>query len=1150
MQFFLLMRSVRSTLRTFGLAWVTQLAFVACLCLCACSGSEPDARQVEQQALTTPIYQIDCGGGAVSPFAADQFATGGSTYASSNVVSTSGVANAAPAAVYQTERFGNHSYTFGSLTPGSSYTVRLHFAEIYFTAAGFREFDVLVNGTQVLTNLDIFATVGANTALVRDFTTTATSSGQITIQYVNVVENAKSSGIEILSTSSTSNQAPTVATAAAASPSPATGTSAALSVLGADDGGEANLIYTWSTAGTAPGAVSFSTNASNAAKHTTATFSQAGSYNLVATVVDSSGASVTSSVALTVSQSLTSIGVTPASTQVQAGATQQFSASALDQFGAPMATQPAFTWTASGGGSVSSSGLFSAASASGGPFTVSATSGNSTGAASLTVAAAPVAPSPPPSSGTAAYQINCGGGAVSPFAADQFSTGGSTYATSNAVSTAGVTNAAPAAVYQTERFGNHSYTFGNLTPGSSYTVRLHFAEVYFTSAGSREFNVLVNGTQVLTNLDIFATAGANHALVRDFSSTASSSGQITIQYVNVIENAKSSGIEILSSSGTSGGTGNAPPTVQTAAAANPNPVTGSSAALSVLGADDSGETSLTYTWATTGTPPGAVSFSANASNAAKNAMATFTQAGSYVLAATIMDASGASVTSSVSVTVAQSLSAVSVSPASAQVQAGSSQQFAATARDQFGDAINPQPSFAWTASGGGTVSSSGLFSAGSTSGGPFTVSAVTGSTGGAADVTVGALSSGTCPSGAGPCVDVSARLQTIDGFGGAIAYDVPFVATAQSAQFLFSTDNAVSFAGGTYPGIGLTLIRVGMLPDGTTASFTWPSVSMALAVNPAILVWGAPWSPTASFKTTDNVDSGSLNVASYDDWANVLATTFVGGAKSAGINIYAVSAQNEPDFDSQGRWNMCLYSPSQMVDFTKVLGPKLHALNPPVKLIAAESECWGCAAPYFSAIESDSTSLAQTDILAAHDYTYGAQATVVPPGKRLWETEVSPVNQPWDATMTMGIWGAKRIFDNLTTASVNAFHWWWFDNFGETQGLIGGDNPPPKLAFAFGNFSRFIRPGFVRVTVSGAIPNGVDMTAFQGPSGQLVIVAINENSADANVAIGLKAATASQLTPWLTSPSSNLAEQSAIPVVSGTCSANLPAQSVTTFVSP
>jgi hypothetical protein len=96
---------------------------------------------------------------------------------------------------------------------------------------------------------------------------------------------------------------PTVATAAAASPATVTvGGTTNLSVLGADDGGEANLTYTWTTTALPSGAAAptFGANATNAAKNTTATFRQAGSYTLTVTITDVNGRSVTSSVAVTV----------------------------------------------------------------------------------------------------------------------------------------------------------------------------------------------------------------------------------------------------------------------------------------------------------------------------------------------------------------------------------------------------------------------------------------------------------------------------------------------------------------------------------------------------------------------------------------------------------------------------------------------------------------------------------------------------------------------------------------------------------------------------------------------------------------------------------------------------------------------------------
>jgi hypothetical protein len=84
---------------------------------------------------------------------------------------------------------------------------------------------------------------------------------------------------DIWTASNNTNHAPTVATPASAAPSTVTGTTTNLSVLGADDGGEVNLKYTWSTVTVPNGATvpTFNANGTNASKNSTATFSQAGS---------------------------------------------------------------------------------------------------------------------------------------------------------------------------------------------------------------------------------------------------------------------------------------------------------------------------------------------------------------------------------------------------------------------------------------------------------------------------------------------------------------------------------------------------------------------------------------------------------------------------------------------------------------------------------------------------------------------------------------------------------------------------------------------------------------------------------------------------------------------------------------------------------
>ena len=97
---------------------------------------------------------------------------------------------------------------------------------------------------------------------------------------------------------------------------------------------------------------------------------------------------------------------------------------------------------------------------------------------------------------------------------------------------------------------------------------------------------------------------------------------------------------------------------------------------------------------------------------------------------------GVNGTATLTVTAVPVLTTITVSPASASVQTGATRQFSATGKDQFGQPMSPQPSFAWSVSGGGSVGSSGLFTAGSTAGGPFTVTASSGSVSGTAAVTV------------------------------------------------------------------------------------------------------------------------------------------------------------------------------------------------------------------------------------------------------------------------------------------------------------------------------------------------------------------------------------------------------------------------------
>jgi hypothetical protein len=202
---------------------------------------------------------------------------------------------------------------------------------------------------------------------------------------VTATAGGRSAGASVTVTGS---GAPTITAAASATPNPVTGTATRLAVRADDDTGEAGLVYRWSTS-QAPAPVTYSANDTNAAKDTDVTFTQAGQYDFVVSVVDGAGNLASGAVSVTVQATPTRLDVQPAVVSLVAGETQQFSASALDQFDQPILPAPSFTWSVSGGGTVDGSGLFTAGATAGGPFALSATFGGQSDSAQITVMLTP-----------------------------------------------------------------------------------------------------------------------------------------------------------------------------------------------------------------------------------------------------------------------------------------------------------------------------------------------------------------------------------------------------------------------------------------------------------------------------------------------------------------------------------------------------------------------------------------------------------------------------------------------------------------------------------------------------------------------------------------------------------------------------------------
>ncbi|MGV3724212.1 MAG: malectin domain-containing carbohydrate-binding protein [Actinomycetota bacterium] len=146
-----------------------------------------------------------------------------------------------------------------------------------------------------------------------------------------------------------------------------------------------------------------------------------------------------------------------------------------------------------------------------------------------------------------ALRINCGGMALTdqagvPWSSERHGVGGGIFT----YSPRDISGTADDYRYYTVRYSSGA-NFGYSLPAAagSYTLKLHFAECWFTTPGSRVFNVRVNGALALANLDVVAAAGgANTTVVRTLPVTSTGNG-VTVLFENVRNGPIISAIELV-----------------------------------------------------------------------------------------------------------------------------------------------------------------------------------------------------------------------------------------------------------------------------------------------------------------------------------------------------------------------------------------------------------------------------------------------------------------------------------------------------------------------------------------------------------------------------------------------------------------------------
>jgi glucuronoarabinoxylan endo-1,4-beta-xylanase len=412
--------------------------------------------------------------------------------------------------------------------------------------------------------------------------------------------------------------------------------------------------------------------------------------------------------------------------------------------------------------------------------------------------------------------------------------------------------------------------------------------------------------------------------------------------------------------------------------------------------------------------------------------------------------------------------------------------------------------------------------------------------------------------------------QIIDGFG---------AADAQTGHSMSSTNQNFFFGTGNGQ-LGLSLLRAGVtdgsgdpgscLTVSTSCAGVYISDMQAIIANGG-RVYASPWSPPAACKTNGLIyctNNSGLSTSDYGSYATWLANYVESLQQEDGITLYALSLQNEPNICQT--YDSAVWTAAQIDTFVADnLGPTFSSDNLTTLIFLPEGSgynemslgiaCGGDSScnQYVGGINwhDYDASLSGTNTIAADPYP-----SPWPAGKKYWETEASCgsgfgpnfCQSGFNTDITDALDWAAVIDQRIAVDGANAWLYWWLidDNSTDDQGLMASDGTIPERAYMMGQYSKFVRPGYYRIDATHLPGPGVSVSAYHGQStNTLVIIATNYSNSAVELIFNLSNAPAfSTVTPWTTSVTLSLAQQTNVPVSSNSFTYTLPPSSITTFV--
>jgi O-glycosyl hydrolase len=300
------------------------------------------------------------------------------------------------------------------------------------------------------------------------------------------------------------------------------------------------------------------------------------------------------------------------------------------------------------------------------------------------------------------------------------------------------------------------------------------------------------------------------------------------------------------------------------------------------------------------------------------------------------------------------------------------------------------------------------------------------------------------------------------------------------------------------------------------------------------------------------------------DWRQAYANylvQYIRFYQQSGVNITHLGFLNEPDYSAS--YASMQANGNQAADFIKILDATLRreGLSEQVGITCCDSMGWGNQANMMNAIRSQGAE-GLLKAVTTHTYT-GAPNGPVNYRAPLWFSEQCDLNGQWTTAWYAfggageGLTWANNIFNAIVNNNASGYLWWegvQWPNPNTNEKLIRVDNTTntyevSRRLWAFANWSRYVKPGAVRVGTSGA-PGGLRVAAFRNEDGTIAVVAISSSGSAVNVSIRLSGGGvggASAVRAYVSDNTRNCENTPASVGADGSITGSVAARSITTF---